>query len=70
MIRTEEVARLALDGAEITFDNSRQCWQVGGQDVRSQTLEPWQRQGFLKEDNFQRSPTTSNKLGCISGITC
>jgi hypothetical protein len=50
MMRIEEVARLVLDGAGITFDRSSQRWHVANQPVRKQTLHSWERLGYIGRD--------------------
>lgn len=57
MMKTEEVARLTIDGAEIQFDRGRQRWQVAGQDVRNSTLFNWKGQGIIDRD-FTRTHVT------------
>ena len=50
MIRTEEVARLVLDGAQIIYDRDSKRWHVGKHPVRKQTLHSWEKLGYISRD--------------------
>lgn len=50
MIKTEEIVRLVLDGAEIIFDRDAQRWHVANQPVRKQTLHSWEKLGYIGRD--------------------
>jgi DNA-binding PadR family transcriptional regulator len=50
MMKTEEVARLILDGAEITYDRGSQRWHVAEALVRKQTLHSWEKLGYITRD--------------------
>jgi hypothetical protein len=53
MIKTEQVVRLILDGAEITSARGRDQWQIAGLDVLTQTLLTWENNHYIKRD-FRR----------------
>ena len=50
MMKTEEIARLVLNGAEITYDRNSQRWHVASQPVRKKTLHIWEQNGYISRD--------------------
>lgn len=49
-MKTEEIAKLVLDGAEITYDRNSQCWYIANQPVRKQTLHIWEQNDYISRD--------------------
>jgi DNA-binding PadR family transcriptional regulator len=50
MLKTEEVARLVIDGAAITYDRGTKRWYVADHPVRKQTLHSWEKLGYITRD--------------------
>lgn len=53
MMKTEDIVRLILEGAEITSARGRDQWQIAGLDVLIQTLRLWEDNNYIKRD-FRR----------------